>query len=84
MVSACLLGQFTCASKRHGSGVMVVVQPCAVDRRPNAPARWIGPIKDQDDVGVLRDWLELGDWDPDRLPDRLRTELASAAVSQRN
>jgi hypothetical protein len=51
---------------------MVVLQPCAHDRRPEGPAHWIGPIGGEDDVRIVRDWLERGEWDCHQLPERLR------------
>jgi hypothetical protein len=46
-----------------------------VEQVPIGSARWIGPINDKNDVHVLRDWLEQGEWDYWALPDRLRAEL---------
>jgi len=46
----------------HPGGVTVVVQPCNVDRRPDGPARRLGPVGAGDVRAVCR-WLERGDWD---------------------
>ena len=82
--AGCLLGPLTCATHRRGPGVMVILQPCSVDRRPRGPASWVGPINGQDDVRVVRDWLEQGEWEFQDLPDRLRPRLPTAVASRRN
>ena len=45
------------------AGAMVLLQPCAADRRPIGPAHWVGPITKDDDLRVVRDWLEKGEWE---------------------
>lgn len=79
----CLLGPLTCASRPTGRGVLVVLQPCSHDRRPDGPARWIGPINSDDDVEILRDWLERGDWTLQTLPDQLCKHFLSIDRSSR-
>lgn len=85
VTAPCLLGALTCAAHRPGPGVMVVVQPCTIDRAPLGAAHWIGPLVDTADVADLRHWLLRGDWDRHALPDRLRSALdARPALSRRN
>jgi hypothetical protein len=71
--TACLRGPLTCQAHPHVRRVMIVVQPCAVDRTPLRPTLWIGPIRDDTDLRVVRNWLERGHWDPHTLPTRLNT-----------
>ncbi|MGH3637752.1 MAG: hypothetical protein ACRDUX_01870 [Mycobacterium sp.] len=82
--SACLRGPLACAARPPAPGAMVVLQPCALDRQPHGPARWIGPIRDEDDVRIVRDWLERGEWDCHALPERMRIVPPDAAGSRRN
>jgi hypothetical protein len=64
---------------------MILLQPCANDRTPTGPTRWIGPIRDVDDVTEFCAWLELGQWDYGVLPPRLRAEPAGlGAAGRRN
>lgn len=71
--TACLRGPLRCQAHSHGRGVMVIMQPCAVDRTPLGGTCWIGPIRDDDDLRAVRTWLEEGRWDPGTLPSRLNT-----------
>ncbi|WP_235215874.1 hypothetical protein [Mycobacterium kyorinense] len=71
VVTGCMLRIATCGSRFHGPGVMVVLQPCSIDRVPSEPALWIGPINDETDVCILCDWLQRGEWDCHALPARL-------------
>lgn len=80
--AACLRGPLTCTG--HCPGTMIVLQPCSTDRRPTEPARWVGPINDQDDIQLVREWVEHGQWDCHDLPDRLRPQWPSAAMARRN
>jgi hypothetical protein len=73
VTTACMLGPLACAGRPHGP--IVILQPCSVEQVPIGSARWIGPINDKNDVHVLHDWLEQGEWDYWALPDRLRAEL---------
>jgi hypothetical protein len=84
LVSAgCLLGPLSCAGR--GPGAVVVLQPCAGDRTPRGPARWIGPIADHEDAATLRSWIAAGRWNLDALPARLRAPLSGpAALAQTN
>jgi hypothetical protein len=69
--TACLRGPLICQAHSRGRGVMVIMQPCAVDRTPLGPTRWIGPIRDGEDLRVVCSWLEEGNWELDTLPGRL-------------
>ncbi len=72
LVSAeCLLGPLSCASRPTGYGVMAVLQPCTKDRVACGPPHWIGPITNKFDAAVLRDWLELGQWETTPLSTQL-------------
>jgi hypothetical protein len=83
--AGCLRGPLYCAVHGHGPGVMIVLQPCSEDRRPSGSADWVGPIKDEDDLRIVRDWVEQGAWDRHALPDRLRAASPrSEALDRRN
>lgn len=69
--TACLRGPLTCQVHPHGRGAVIILQPCAVDRTPLGPTMWIGPIRDDTDLDVVRTWLEHGRWDLHDLPNRL-------------
>lgn len=86
LVSAtCMLGPLSCASSPTGCGVMAVLQPCTNDRVACGPPHWIGPITNRRDAAVLRDWIELGQWESTPLPSRLcRHYLWARSVSRSN
>ncbi|BDX33474.1 hypothetical protein TUM20985_40210 [Mycobacterium antarcticum] len=85
VTTGCLRGTITCATRPHGPGTVLMLQPCSVERVPSGPTRWIGPLIDLDDLRAVCDWLERGEWDLTVLPTRLHAELNSArAVSHRN
>lgn len=85
VITDCMLGVLTCGARIHGPGVMVLLQPCSIDRAPNGPPCWIGPINDKDDVWVVCDWVERGEWDCGVLPARLREAARwTAGVGERN
>ncbi len=86
LVSApCPVGTLGCCGRTGRAGALVVLQPCAVDRSPTGPPRWVGPISDRKDLRALRQWLEDGSWHLDALPRRLRSPLNRiAAAGQRN
>ena len=50
---------------------MAVLQPCTHDRVACGPLHWIGPIANEEEAAVLRDWLELGRWEDVPLPPQL-------------
>lgn len=79
----CLLGLLTCASRPTGGGVMVVLQPCSLERIPTGPAIWLGPADSPEDVSALSDFVERGLWEFDELPDRLRAHRERAADAGR-
>lgn len=83
VITECMLSVLTCGARMHGPGVMVLLQPCSIDRVPSEPAHWIGPIKDNNDVGVLCEWVQRGQWDRRALPARLRGR-AGASVGMVN
>jgi hypothetical protein len=84
VTTGCLRGSVTCAARPHGPGAVLVMQPCSVERVPNGPTHWIGPIADPDDVEAVCHWLERGDLDPNVLPPWLHAELNWArAVGRR-
>jgi hypothetical protein len=70
---ACLLGALTCAAHANGPGAFLVLQPCSAERTPTAPAQWIGPISNRDDVRKIGAWLERGEWSIATLPRRLQS-----------
>lgn len=80
----CLLGSAYCAT-RPGAGAIAMLQPCAPDRSPAGPPRWIGPIADDGDVADVCDWIVQGNWGLAALPARLRYPLAQLSdASRRN
>jgi hypothetical protein len=81
IVTECLLGRFTCASSRDRRGVVVMVQPCTIDRRPRGLAHWIGPISDGQDTSTVSSWIARRGWDGGALPYHLR---ARAHVGDRH
>src|SRR6202008_5111847 len=84
VAAACMLGPLTCASRPTGCGVMAVLQPCTTDRVACGPPQWIGPITDDGDTAVLRDWLELGQWETTPLPTKLSRHLWARSSSHSN
>ena len=83
VTTGCLRGTVTCAARPHGPGAVVVMQPCSVERVPDGPTHWIGPVIDSDDLREVCDWLERGKWDPNHLPARLQVELKWIGASGR-
>ena len=85
IAAACMLGPLTCASRPSGCGVMALLQPCTNDRVACGPPQWIGPITDYDDAAILRDWLELGQWENIPLPGHLaRHHLWAGSAGRSN
>jgi hypothetical protein len=84
VVTECLLGQITCATRPTGEGAMLVLQMCSIERTPTAPAQWLGPITDVTDARLICDWIGRGDWDCRELPTRLRAEARLQRSGIRN
>jgi hypothetical protein len=77
VLSECVFGDRDCDLRWNGSGVMVMLQPCTIDRVPNGRMLAIGPITSRGDVEAVCEWLESGNWDYRTLPEWL-TPAASA------
>jgi hypothetical protein len=75
VATGCILGPLACASRPDRPGVLVVLQPCSIDRVPIGPASWVGPINDRHDAAELCDWVERGEWGLGSLPQHLRPAL---------
>ena len=78
----CLLGLNFCAT-RPGGGAIAMLQPCLADRSPSGPARWVGPILDDTDLGELGDWIRRGQWSLRTLPVRLQNPLKQFSYASR-
>lgn len=75
VTTGCLLGELTClARSANRAGAVLMLQPCTIDRIARGPARWIGPICDTEDLGIVCAWLAKGEWASNQLPDRLRLD----------
>lgn len=70
--SGCTVGTLTCRARAVGP--VVLVQPCALDRRPVGAAVHVGPLQTRSDVADLVSWLRAGDLDVGALPWWLRFE----------
>jgi hypothetical protein len=70
VVTDCLLGELTCATRPSGDGVLMILQPCSIDRTPIGPAMSVGPIGDHGDALTVCDWLAGGAWEEQALPRR--------------
>jgi hypothetical protein len=84
VVTECLVGQITCASRPAKGGAMLLLQLCSIERSPSAPAQWLGPITDLRDARLICEWIRRGDWDCRELPTRLRAEATLQRSSIRN
>ncbi|MDP7722882.1 hypothetical protein [Mycobacterium sp. TY814] len=86
LVSAeCMLGPLKCASRPAGCGVMALLQPCTHDRTASGAPYWIGPITNQIEAAILRDWVAGGQWENSPLPSRLnRHQLGVRRATERN
>jgi hypothetical protein len=80
----CLLGQITCATRPADVGAMLLLQPCSVERTPNAPTHWVGPIAGLADAHLVCSWIAEGDWQGDYLPSHLRAERRLQRSGSRN
>ncbi|MDO3636546.1 hypothetical protein [Mycolicibacterium arseniciresistens] len=83
VVTRCLLGELTCATRSPG-GPMLLLQPCTAERVPVAAVQWIGPVVTGDDVRAACDWIRAGRWTRETLPVRLRAELNLARAGRMN
>ena len=72
MVTKCLLGTFSCATRGGPAGSVVMLQPCHVDRSPVGSAAFVGPIDAADDLAAVCAWIGHGEWNAGALPERLR------------
>jgi hypothetical protein len=84
VTTECLLGHLTCATRPPHEGVMLLLQPCSIQRTPTGPAQWMGPVNDIADARAVCDWLEEGHWQRHTLPDHQRAEANFARPSMRN
>lgn len=84
IVTQCLLGTFACTTTGSDRGVMLLLQPCTVDRVPSASVRWVGPVRDATDVDAVCEWIAAGHWDPAGLPSNLRADTNLARSSRLN
>jgi hypothetical protein len=80
----CLLGRFTCATRPTGLGAMLVLQPCSVERDPDAQAQWVGPIVGLADVHLVCSWIAEGHWQAEYLPGHLRADRRLQRSGSRN
>ena len=80
VTTGCLLERQACAGSAPG-GVTVVVQPCGADRRPEGPARWLGPVEGAKEVRAVCRWIERGDWNAP-LSVRWDAEVMSEAITE--
>jgi hypothetical protein len=84
VATQCLLGQLTCATAGPKRGVMVLVQPCTVDRVPTGSGQWIGPVTSAADIAAACRWIAHGAWDRGDLPTNLRADLNLTRAGRRN
>lgn len=84
VTTGCLLGHLACASRGAHTGVVLMLQPCTIERRPLGPARWIGPIDADADVIAVCRWIERGQWRLDGLPERLSGAARTIRVATTN
>jgi hypothetical protein len=84
VMTECLIGQLTCATRPAHEGAMVLLQLCSTERTPTAPVQWLGPITDLADARLICEWIERGDWDRRELPTQLRAETTLQRSSIRN
>jgi hypothetical protein len=84
VMTECLLGQITCATRPAHEGAMLLLQLCSIERTPTAPAQWLGPITDLADARLICEWIVRGGWDCRALPTHLRAEASLQRPSIRN
>jgi len=61
VAAGCMLGSLTCAARPDRPGVLVLLQPCSIDRTPVGSATWV----------------RNGDWRLGSLPEHLRPAMNS-------
>jgi hypothetical protein len=69
VVAGCTLGATAC--RLRAPGLLVLVQPCDVRRRPVRPVVRVGPLRTREDVAELVGWLARARFDVDDLPAHL-------------
>lgn len=84
VVTQCLLGKFACAAKGSEPGVMLMLQPCTVERVPVSPMRLVGPLRSKTDTEAACAWIAAGVWDSVGLPSGLRADMNLARSSRLN
>jgi hypothetical protein len=66
VTSGCTLGPVGC--RLRPAGQLLVVQPCGTDRHPIGPAVRVGPIRTDDDLAAVQEWIRTSRFDPLLLP----------------
>ncbi|MDY6995212.1 MAG: hypothetical protein SW019_01365 [Actinomycetota bacterium] len=84
VVTRCMLGSATCAARTSEKEMMLILQPCTVDRVPVSSVQWVGPVCDGADADTVCAWIAAGTWDPTDLPMRLRADVNLARSSRMN
>lgn len=84
IVTQCLLGKFSCAALGSDHGVMLMLQPCTVDRVPVSPMRLVGPVRSEADAEAACAWIAAGVWDSVGLPSSLQADVNLARTSRLN
>jgi hypothetical protein len=69
VVSGCCLGAVSC--RLRSAGPLVLMKPCDVHRRPTGPVVCVGPLRSDDDIAVVQEWIRSARFDPALLPPRL-------------
>lgn len=69
IVSGCSVSAIGC--RLRPAGLVVVVQPCDVHRRPTGLAVRVGPLRSDDDVAAVQAWIRHARFDPALLPPHL-------------
>ncbi len=82
VVSGCTLGSVAC--RLRPSGPLVLVQPCDVHRRPTGPAIRVGPLRTDDDLVTVQNWIQAGRLDPALLPAHLITVHRTTCAATTN
>ncbi|PRC47190.1 hypothetical protein C6A85_86245 [Mycobacterium sp. ITM-2017-0098] len=84
VVTQCLLGKFACAAKGPERGVMLMLQPCAVDRVPLSSMQLVGPLRSKTDAEAACAWIAAGVWDSVGLPSSLQADMNLSRSSRLN